>query len=115
MVDRSMTYLPTLDSVRTHPLPSWYDEAKLGIFVHWSIYNVPAYAPAGEAFAERMLKGEIGFGSSPYAEWYPNSLRYQFACPRSHAATGKVFAASQSTVTQVSSGLWYGCDVPFQY
>ena len=27
-------------------LPSWYDEAKLGIIVHWGPYSVPAWAPA---------------------------------------------------------------------
>lgn len=70
-----MSYLRTLDSVKTHPLPDWYNDAKLGIFIHWGIYSVPAFAPQGEHFAERMLKGELGFGESPYAEWYQNSLR----------------------------------------
>ncbi len=34
-------YEPTLDSVRRHPLPDWYQNAKLGIFVHWGLYSVP--------------------------------------------------------------------------
>lgn len=70
-----MTYLRTLESVKTHPLPDWYNDAKLGIFIHWGIYSIPAFAPHGKDFAERMLKGELGFGESPYAEWYQNSLR----------------------------------------
>ncbi len=70
-----MPYQPTLDSVRTHPLPDWYHDAKFGIFIHWGIYSVPAFAPHGADFAERMLKGELGFAESPYAEWYQNSLR----------------------------------------
>ena len=24
-------------------LPSWYDEAKFGIFVHWGVFSVPSY------------------------------------------------------------------------
>jgi alpha-L-fucosidase len=28
-------YEPTLSSLDKHPLPEWYDDAKLGIFIHW--------------------------------------------------------------------------------
>ena len=31
---------PSLDS---RPLPGWYDEAKLGIFVHWGVFSVPGF------------------------------------------------------------------------
>ena len=30
-------YEPTLESLNTHPLPQWYADAKLGIFIHWEI------------------------------------------------------------------------------
>ena len=40
-----MTYQPTLESVKTHPLPDWYNDAKFGIFIHWGLYSVPAFAP----------------------------------------------------------------------
>ena len=36
------TYQPTWDSLDTRPSPGWYDQAKLGIFVHWGPYSVPA-------------------------------------------------------------------------
>jgi alpha-L-fucosidase len=68
-------YQPTFDSVKTHPLPDWYNDAKLGIFIHWGLYSVPAFAPCGENYAEKLLSGELGFSNSPYAEWYQNSLR----------------------------------------
>lgn len=29
-------------SLDSRPLPSWYDEAKFGIFIHWGVYSVPA-------------------------------------------------------------------------
>jgi alpha-L-fucosidase len=38
-------YQPTWDSVATHPLPDWYDDAKLGVFLHWGLYSVPGWAP----------------------------------------------------------------------
>ena len=25
--------------------PTWYKDAKLGIFIHWGVYSVPAWAP----------------------------------------------------------------------
>ena len=37
-------YEPTLASLNQHPLPQWYDDAKLGIFVHWGLYSVPGWA-----------------------------------------------------------------------
>lgn len=27
----------------SRPLPAWYDEAKVGIFVHWGVFSVPAF------------------------------------------------------------------------
>jgi len=36
---------PTERSLATHRVPSWYMNAKLGIFIHWGIYSVPGYAP----------------------------------------------------------------------
>lgn len=36
-------YEPTWESLETRPLPKWYDEAKIGIFIHWGVYSVPSY------------------------------------------------------------------------
>lgn len=30
-------------SLDARPLPQWYDEAKLGIFVHWGVFSVPGF------------------------------------------------------------------------
>ncbi|KAG8926491.1 hypothetical protein FRC00_002885, partial [Tulasnella sp. 408] len=27
--------------------PEWWDDAKFGIFIHWGLYSIPAYAPKG--------------------------------------------------------------------
>ncbi|KAK4881536.1 hypothetical protein RN001_004855 [Aquatica leii] len=35
-------YEPTWESIDSRPLPSWYDEAKIGIFLHWGVYSVPS-------------------------------------------------------------------------
>lgn len=36
-------YLPNWESIDSRPLPSWYDEAKFGIFIHWGVFSVPSY------------------------------------------------------------------------
>jgi len=63
------------DVLRRHGPPPWFDDAKLGIFVHWGLYSVPAWAPVRaepgvHVSAEAMKRGE-----NAYAEWYENSLR----------------------------------------
>ena len=37
-------YKADWSSLAGHKLPSWYYEGKFGIFIHWGIYSVPAYA-----------------------------------------------------------------------
>ncbi len=31
-------------SLEHYEIPQWYKDAKLGIFIHWGVYSVPAYA-----------------------------------------------------------------------
>jgi alpha-L-fucosidase len=35
-----MTFLPERGSLDARPVPDWYTDAKLGIFVHWGLYSV---------------------------------------------------------------------------
>ena len=56
-------YEPSWKSLDRHPVPEWYHDAKLGIFIHWGVYSVPAWAPT-----DADIGGEK---ASPYAEWYP--------------------------------------------
>ena len=37
---------PTWESLDTHVAPGWYDEAKLGIFMHWGLYSVSSFGTA---------------------------------------------------------------------
>ena len=67
-------YEPNWFSLSTHKLPTWFQNAKLGIFIHWGLYSVPAWAPP---------TGELGkvnwnewFKKNPYAE------ALKRACPR---------------------------------
>ncbi len=49
-------------SLDSRPTPAWYTAARFGIFVHWGVYSVPA-------FASPRMKDQ-----NPYAEWYWYSL-----------------------------------------
>ena len=72
-----MAYQPTNASLSTHPLPRWFEDAKLGIFVHWGVQSVPAWAPTTgeltEVIAQQGWKG--WFANNPYADWYLNTIQ----------------------------------------
>ena len=53
----AQTYQPTWDSIDKRPTPAWFTDAKFGIFIHWGVYSVPAYAPVipGKAGLRRVV------------------------------------------------------------
>ena len=60
-----------LESVSTHTVPSWYDDAKLGVFLHWGLYSVPV-APQVDDIQQLLRdEGPEAMRANPYAEWYP--------------------------------------------
>jgi len=45
-------YEANWESLKRYSVPTWFKDAKLGIFVHWGVYSVPAFA----------------------SEWYPRNM-----------------------------------------
>ena len=88
----AQTYQPNWDSVDKRATPAWFSDAKFGIFIHWGIYSVPAYAP--------VIPGKLA-----YAEWYWNAM-----------TNGK----SNPEANELQKGTWkfhqkvYGADFPYQ-
>ena len=37
-----MKYQPTWQSLALHPVPNWFNDAKLGVLIHWGPSAVPA-------------------------------------------------------------------------
>ena len=72
-----MSYQPTLESLRRHPVPAWYHDAKLGIFIHWSLSSVPGFATREHDITEllRDKPGEMN-ALTPYTEWYENACKF---------------------------------------
>lgn len=70
-------YAPTLASLKRHLAPPWYDEAKLGIFVHWTPASVIGFAPREKEITELLMERYDDMQVEvPYTEWYENSLRF---------------------------------------
>ncbi len=42
--DEREQYEPTRESLAQYVVPQWFKDAKLGIFIHWGVYCVPAFA-----------------------------------------------------------------------
>ncbi|MHA2038171.1 MAG: alpha-L-fucosidase, partial [Promethearchaeota archaeon] len=73
----NMKYTADKESLRKHNVPEWYNDAKLGIFIHWGLFSVPAFAVTGMNIVESSEKRSVEeyFKNNPYAEWYLNTLR----------------------------------------
>ena len=52
-------------SLGQHEVPEWYDDAKLGLFLHWGVYSVPGWATVPPD------PGDEKVPVAGYAEWYP--------------------------------------------
>ncbi|MHB8431608.1 MAG: alpha-L-fucosidase [Acidimicrobiales bacterium] len=78
-----------LQALRRRPVPAWWLDAKLGIFVHWTMASVPAYAPVGDDIGTLIASPKRqAFAWSPYVEWYENSIRFADSpAARHHRAT----------------------------
>lgn len=85
-------YQPTWASIDARPTPSWFTNDKFGIFIHWGVYSVPAYAP--------VIPGKLA-----YAEWYWKQM---------------VEGRDNPKANEIEKGTWefhkrvYGADYPYQ-
>jgi alpha-L-fucosidase len=55
-------------------VPDWYRDAKLGIFVHWGLYSVPAWA---DVLDRSDVTPDTAYARHQYAEWYANTVRIE--------------------------------------
>lgn len=58
VVRQAKQFEPTWTSLDSRPIPTWFEDAKFGIFIHWGVYSVPAWI--------RVREGKY----ASYAEWY---------------------------------------------
>ncbi len=56
--------------------PAWYKTPQLGIFIHWGMFTIPAWAPRGKSITELFRDDyDNAFALGPYAEWYANAMK----------------------------------------
>lgn len=61
-VASAQQYQANWASLNTRKIPAWFNQDKFGIFIHWGVYAVPAYAP---------VMPNSGYS---YSEWYWHRL-----------------------------------------
>ena len=61
-------YEPTWKSIDSRPVAPWFKDAKLGIFIHWGPYSVPAWSPKGtySEWYQCWLQGKGLFGNGNF-------------------------------------------------
>ncbi|WP_255702689.1 alpha-L-fucosidase [Antarcticibacterium sp. 1MA-6-2] len=72
-------------AIENREFPGWFQDAKLGIFVHWGLYSVPAYG-GKESYSEWFLRGlqmkdslRTNFLKNTYGENFTyNDLAHEF-------------------------------------
>jgi alpha-L-fucosidase len=57
------TYKSSWNSLRSHPIPQWFQDAKFGIYTHWGVYGVPGFGPNGSWY--------------PYFMYQPGTKQYE--------------------------------------
>jgi alpha-L-fucosidase len=64
-------FKPTWESLEKHQTPQWYLDAKFGIFIHWGLYSVPAFA--NEWYPRRMYETNSAEYKHHIETWGPQS------------------------------------------
>ncbi len=70
------SYTPDLASLNGRPLPSWYDQAKFGIFIHWGLFAIPGFAARLGNISDAFKSDyDRAVAMTPYTEWYANAIK----------------------------------------
>ncbi len=67
-------YKPTLNSLRSHTTPEWFQDVKFGMFIDYGLYSVAGYAPKLESGAM-------------YPDWYLYNMYHSPEVVKYHKAT----------------------------
>lgn len=68
---------PELQTPVAYPspgVPQWWQDAKLGVFWHWGLYSIPAWASVEDPPEDTQW---AAYAWHHYAEWYANTMRIE--------------------------------------
>ncbi|MBL9190969.1 MAG: alpha-L-fucosidase [Opitutaceae bacterium] len=102
-------YQAAWESLDTRPTPSWFLDAKFGVFIHWGVYSVPAWGAPGE-YAEWYWRRIMSNGPKEavwrdfHAKNYGTLFNYMDFAPR---FTAELFDAAQWVDLFARAGIKY--------
>ena len=53
---QAVPYDGSWESLQTMPVPAWFDDGKIGIFIHWGPYSAIGYRKNGKGYSEHVPK-----------------------------------------------------------
>ncbi len=85
----AQNYKSTWESLDTRPIPTWFEDAKFGIFIHWGVYSVPAwrkvesarYASYAEWYYARVMDNKENGGYDFHRKNYGEDFEYRDFAP----------------------------------
>ncbi|XP_031826221.1 alpha-L-fucosidase [Nomia melanderi] len=96
-------YIPTWESLDSRPLPNWYDNAKIGIFIHWGVFSVPSFGSEWFWNNWREEKNNAKYHDFMKERYPPNFTYQDFA----RDFTAEFFNATQWSEIFQASGAKY--------
>lgn len=100
-------FSPSWKSLDKRKIPSWYDDAKFGIFVHWGLYSVPSFGTMNSEWFWYKWKGRRQW--QKYLNFtrknHPSEFGYNEFAPY---FTAEFFNATQWAELVARSGARYG-------
>ncbi len=67
-----------LDGLNARAAPSWFDAAKFGVFIHWGLFAIPAFAGGRGSISEAFVTDyDRAIAMTPYTEWYANAIKVE--------------------------------------
>jgi len=84
--EERVRYTADWKSLDARPLPSWYDEAKFGIFIHWGLFSVPSYGCSGGGAAGEWYWWILDGEKNPclvdwHKKYYGANFKYEDFAP----------------------------------
>ena len=98
-----LKFSPSWDSLDKRKIPSWYDDAKFGIFVHWGVYSVPSFG--SEWFWYKWKGKQLQMYLNYTRKNFPPGFSYSEFAPLFKA---EFFDAKQWAELVARSGARYG-------
>ena len=97
----NQAFEPNWESLDSRPNPDWFDHDKIGIFIHWSVFSVPAIA---------WVYPDKAYGYGGHSCWYGLYIDRISLLPPAEQA--KLEAFHHKTYGDVPFEPWHRCSKP---